>query len=114
MAVSYGFHALAIGGLAMAIGQTDFLYDPGGILGSVLILAIAATSFDRMASRLDLRFCKVLHGVGMYYLWLAFTYTFTKQLSVSIPFYLPFVIILGSAIILRSIGWMKWQNSRLT
>ena len=114
MAVSYGFHALAIGGLAMAIGQTNFLYDPGGILGYIFILAIAATSFDRIYSWLDRRFVKVLHGVGMYYLWLAFTYTFTKQLSVSIPFYLPFFIILGLAIILRTIAWMGLRNSRLT
>ena len=114
MAVSYGFHAIAIGSLAIAISETNFLYDPGGILGYLFILAMMVTSFDRMSSGFDRRSVKVLHGVGMYYFWLAFTYTFSLRLSDSVPFYLPFVIVLGVAIVLRLATLIGWRNSNLT
>ncbi|MBE9041839.1 hypothetical protein IQ235_13720 [Oscillatoriales cyanobacterium LEGE 11467] len=114
MAVSYGFHALAIAKLAIAIGDANFLYDPGGLLGYLFILAMMVTSFDRFSSWFDRRVVKVLHVVGMYYLWIAFTYTFINRLGVSMLFYLPFVIVLGLALLIRAIALLGWRNSRLT
>ncbi len=64
---------------------------------------MTATSFERTTAwlnRLHQRAWKILHTVGMYYLWLAFTYAFSTNLAKSM-LYLPFVILLVLAMMLR-------------
>jgi sulfoxide reductase heme-binding subunit YedZ len=103
LAVSHGFHALAIMGL---IGVTSFEnvgYDFGGSLGYLFIIAMTITSFHTTARWLGKRGWKILHTVGMYYLWLAFTYSFINKLSQSLPVYLPFVCLLLLALLIRLI-----------
>lgn len=103
MAVSHGFHALAILGLAAVTSGESLEYDHGGMLGYFFIIAMTFTSFNSTANWLGQRNWKILHRVGMYYLWLAFTYTFSQRLSQSVIIYLPFVSLLILALILRLI-----------
>jgi len=80
-AVSMGVH----GALIVALWQThreSFLASVapttllGGGVGFVFIALMAATSFDRTAALLGRRAWKVLHTVGMYYLWVVFAFSY--------------------------------------
>ncbi len=100
-AVSHGFHAIAIFGLAIVTSGDSYQSDPGGMLGYLFIVAMTLTSFNRTAAWLGQRPWQILHTVGMYYLWLAFLIAFSGRLSESILLYLPIVILLILAIMLR-------------
>ncbi len=103
IAVSHGFHAIAIiGAVMLSTGEipTD---NHGGNLGYFFIIAMTLTSFSYPASFLGDRGWKILHTVGMYYLWLAFIVSFSKGLAKSMVIYLPFVSLLIIALILRLI-----------
>jgi hypothetical protein len=102
-AVSHGFHALAIIGLAIVTPHDAVYNNHGGNLGYLFIIAMTATSFSSTASWVGERSWQILHTVGMYYLWLAFIYTFAQKLTESTLVYLPFVILLIAAMILRLI-----------
>lgn len=100
MAVSHGFHAIAI--IGAAILSTEIPTDNhGGNLGYLFIIAMTITSFRYPANLLGSRSWHILHTVGMYYLWLAFVYSFINRLDESLLIYLPFVSILFIAIALR-------------
>lgn len=100
MAVSHGFHAIAI--IGAAILSTEIPTDNhGGNLGYLFIIAMTITSFRYPASFLGERGWQILHTVGMYYLWLAFIYSFSNRLDESLLIYLPFVSLLIIAIALR-------------
>ena len=103
MAVSHGFHAIAIIGLAILTSDPSLSNNHGGNLGYFFIIAMTATSFQPTAALLGHRNWKILHTVGMYYLWLAFIYSFSHGLEKSVVIYLPFVSLLAIAILLRSI-----------
>lgn len=100
MAVSHGFHAIAIIGAAILSKEipTD---NHGGNLGYLFIIAMTITSFRYPASLFGDRSWHILHTVGMYYLWLAFIYSFSNRLNESLLIYLPFVCLLVIAIALR-------------
>jgi methionine sulfoxide reductase heme-binding subunit len=102
-AVSHTFHALAIIGLAIVTPYTALKTDHGGNLGYLFIFAMTATSFDRTARLLSHNAWKILHTVGMYYLWLALTYSFGMRIieGRSWLIYAPFIILLILAMILR-------------
>jgi DMSO/TMAO reductase YedYZ heme-binding membrane subunit len=83
-AVSMGVH----GALIVALWQThreSFLASVapttllGGGVGFVFIALMAATSFDRTAALLGRRAWKVLHTVGMYYLWVVFAFSYVPR-----------------------------------
>jgi len=103
-AVSHAYHALAIIGLAIATAEDAVQTDHGGNLGYFLIIAMTATSFRSTAAWLGHRAWQILHTVGMYYLWLAFTYAFSLRLNESILIYTPFVGLLILAMMLRLIA----------
>lgn len=107
MAVSHGFHAIAILGLAIVTSGKGYQHDWGGILGYGFIVAMTITSFQPTAAWMGDRAWKILHTVGMYYLWIAFTYPFVNQLSQSLVIYLPFVSLLFVALILRLSGYLQ-------
>ena len=111
MAASHGFHAVAIVGLAVLTADSSLSNNHGGNLGYFFIIAMTATSFPSTAALLGHRNWKILHTVGMYYLWLAFIYTFSYGLQESLSIYLPFVSLLAIAFLLRlivtSIGLIK-------
>jgi hypothetical protein len=102
-AVSHGFHALAIIGLAIITPQDAVTTDHGGNLGYFFIIAMTATSFERTAKLLSPNAWKILHTVGMYYLWLALTYAFSMTLLEDKPLYiyLPFITLLVLAMTIR-------------
>lgn len=101
MAVSHGFHAIAIIGLATLTTDPSLSNNHGGNLGYLFILAMTATSFPSTAALLGNQNWKILHTVGMYYLWLAFIYSFGHRLEESMLIYLPFVSLLAIAFLLR-------------
>ena len=101
MAVSHGFHAIAIIGAAILSTETIPTDSHGGNLGYLFIIAMTITSFRYPASFLGERGWQILHTVGMYYLWLAFIYSFSNRLDESLLIYLPFVSLLIIAIALR-------------
>ena len=103
MAVSHGFHAIAIIGLAILTTDPSLSNNHGGNLGYFLIITMTATSFPSTAALLGNQNWKILHTVGMYYLWLAFIYSFSHGLEKSLLIYLPFVSSLAIAFLLRSI-----------
>lgn len=101
MAIAHGFHALAIAGVAVFSAENMVRDNHLAILGYVFIILMAATSFKRPAAVLGRRNWRILHTLGMYYLWLSFTFSFAKRLSESYPIYFPFVSLLILALGLR-------------
>jgi methionine sulfoxide reductase heme-binding subunit len=101
MAISHGFHAVAITGVAVLTSENMVRDNFSANLGYVFILLMVITSFQRPAAILGRRSWKILHTVGMYYLWLSFTVAFAQRLGESWLFYTPWVIVLICALILR-------------
>lgn len=107
MAISHGFHALAIIGLAILTADPYLSSNHGGNLGYFFIIAMTITSFQPTANLLGNWGWKILHTVGMYYLWLAFIYTFASRLNESLMLYIPFVGLLAIALIIRLLALRK-------
>lgn len=103
-AVSHGFHAIAIIALAIITSGASYESDPGGMLGYFFLITMTITSFRPTAAWLSQPNWQILHTVGMYYLWLAFIYSFGNRLDKSMYIYSPFVILLILAILLRLIS----------
>lgn len=101
MAISHGFHALAIAGVAVLTSENMVRDNYGANLGYMFIILMTITSFKRPAAILGRRNWQTLHTVGMYYLWLSFVVAFGERLVESWLFYTPWVLILISALILR-------------
>ncbi|MET0152535.1 MAG: hypothetical protein ABW298_07995 [Candidatus Binatia bacterium] len=76
-ATSHAVHLAAIVGLTrVSAHRPDSAVLVLGGLGFLLILAMAATSFDRTAALLGARRWKRLHTTGIYYIWAVFTLTY--------------------------------------
>jgi methionine sulfoxide reductase heme-binding subunit len=101
MAVSHGFHAIAIAGVAILTSENMVRDNHSANLGYLFILLLTITSFERPAAVLGRRNWGILHTVGMYYLWLSFTVAFSEKLSKSWGIYSPFVISLILALCIR-------------
>jgi methionine sulfoxide reductase heme-binding subunit len=101
MAVSHGFHAVAIAGVAVLTSENMVRDNHLGNLGYILIILMTITSFKRPAAILGRRNWRILHTGGMYYLWLSFIYSFSHRLNESWLIYFPFVAVLIMAFILR-------------
>jgi methionine sulfoxide reductase heme-binding subunit len=99
-AISHGCHALAIIGLAI-VSSNSVHADHSGVLGYTFIGLMTLTSFDRPAKLLDYRLWKILHGVGSYYLWLAFVVAFSKRIPGNPGFYAPITVVLVIALLLK-------------
>ena len=107
MAISHGFHAVAIAGVAILTSENMVRDNHGANLGYLFILLMTITSFKRPAAILGRRNWKILHTTGMYYLWLSFTIAFSERLNELWLIYLPFITLLILALILRLIPWRK-------
>ena len=101
MAISHGFHAIAIAGVAILTSENMVRDNHLATLGYIFIILMSITSFKRPAAILGRRNWRILHTVGMYYLWLSFTFSFGKRLTESWLIYSPFVVVLVLAFILR-------------
>lgn len=107
MAISHGFHALAIAGVAVLTSENMVRDNFSANVGYVFILLMTITSFKRPATILGKRNWKILHKLGIYYLWLSFTVAFAKRLGESWLLYTPWVAMLIFALILRLILLIK-------
>ena len=104
-AASHALHAGAIvafarmdpAGFAQATNLASYVF--GGI-GYAVIIAMAATSFDRAAAAIGPRGWQLLHRVGGYYLLLQFMVSFGKRIP-AMPLYSLFLIPLFAVLALR-------------
>ncbi|MFQ4144947.1 hypothetical protein [Chlorogloeopsis sp. ULAP02] len=102
-AVSHTYHAITWTGLWFVTSGAHPKFDPLGILGYVFLIGMTVTSFERPAALLSQRAWKIWHTAGMYYFWLGFTLEFSLRIFQSMLIYLPLVILLVSAMVLRVI-----------
>jgi DMSO/TMAO reductase YedYZ heme-binding membrane subunit len=115
-AASHGLHAIAIGAFAAmdpvsytaATSLASYVF--GGI-GYAVIVAMAATSFDRTAAAIGPRAWRMLHLTGSYYLWLQFTASFGMRIP-AMPLYCLFLLPLLVALALRMIAMASSRSAR--
>jgi len=113
-AASHLVHAASIIALA-ALHSAAFHRAAGemsrlpGLVGYGLLLAMAATSFDRTAAWLGPRAWKVLHTVGSIYLWGAFTNAFLTR-ALRMPAYGPAAALAIAAMALRILAWRRARS----
>jgi hypothetical protein len=93
---AHGLHALAIALLAHRVGN-EFAPRPVSLIGGgyvyLLVVCMAATSFDRTARWLGPGRWALLHRLGLHTLWLDFAVSWTSAaLRASSPVYLPFAL----------------------
>ena len=113
-AASHALHAVAIiafakmdpAGFAMATNLASYIF--GGI-GYAVIIAMAATSFDRTAAAIGPRAWQLLHRIGGYYLMLQFMVSFGKRIP-AMPLYSLFLIPLFAVLALRLIAMAGAKN----
>jgi sulfoxide reductase heme-binding subunit YedZ len=109
-AASHLMHAIAI--IAFATTQPAAFHEAtspatfifGGI-GYVLIIALAATSFDRTAAAIGPHAWKILHKTGVFYIWAQFTVSFVKHHD-GTAIYWVFLSLLAGAMALRVAAWL--------
>jgi len=82
----------------------------GGV-GYAMIIAMSATSFDRMAALIGPRTWRALHLVGGYYLWFQFMVSFGKRVP-AMPAYAAFLIPLLAVMALRMIAMAAHPRGR--
>lgn len=107
-AVSHLCHAAAILSLAAvtsgeSIKESGMASVIGGTIVYVIIVAMAATSFDRTARWMGQRAWQRLHTTGMYVLWVIFTLAYVPRAIDSI-LYLPFALVMVAAMALRIVA----------
>jgi methionine sulfoxide reductase heme-binding subunit len=104
-AVSHGLHLIAIfalyhwSGRELLAGTSPLVTVVGG-LGYVLLAAMAATSFDGAVALLGVRRWRLLHSVGMYYLWFVFAVSYVPR-AIRTPTYLPAALLAAGALAMR-------------
>ena len=104
-AVSHAIHAAAIAGFAWSdpsgfqAANSPGNFVSGGLAYGFIVL-MAATSFDGAVRWLGARRWRLLHLMGLYFLWISFLITFAKRIPMSSGYVLP-VMVLLSALALR-------------
>ena len=115
-AASHGIHAIAIACFAnmdpaaYAAATSIASYIFGGV-GYAVIMAMAATSFDRSAAAIGTRAWRILHLAGGYYLLFQFTVSFGKRIP-DMPLYALFLIPLVAVSALRMISMAAARTPR--
>lgn len=106
-ALSHTLHMAAIAALSklipLSVPPATLFF--GGI-GYLLILAMAATSFDRAVKLLRPKLWKSLHTTGLYWNAVVFAVSFGGR-AVKDPFYIPFVVLLLGALLLRGFSYLR-------
>jgi DMSO/TMAO reductase YedYZ heme-binding membrane subunit len=95
-------------GFAMATNLASYVF--GGI-GYTVIIAMAATSFDRAAAAIGPRAWQLLHRVGGYYLLLQFMVSFGKRIP-AMPLYSLFLVPLFALVVLQLIAMAGAKTGR--
>jgi methionine sulfoxide reductase heme-binding subunit len=115
-AVSHLIHAVAIVCFAVmapplfkeATSPASFIF--GGI-GYGIIIAMAATSFDRTARAVGPRTWRILHTTGVYYLWVQFMISFGMRIP-AMPNYIWFLVPLLAVMTLRIVAALQARRIR--
>ncbi len=107
-AASHTIHLAAIIALALVVADP---YDPltlmmGGV-GYGFVAVMAATASDAAVKRLGLRRWKQLHTVGLYYLWVIFTFIFAGGATAD-PVAAVFTAVFLAALVFRIIAGRGW------
>lgn len=100
---AHGLHALAIGLLALLLGDAFRVPLPILAVGGAayaLLAAMVATSSDRAVRALGPRRWKALHRTGIHLLWLVFAFDWTANAAASAA-YLPLAALVWGAAALR-------------
>jgi DMSO/TMAO reductase YedYZ heme-binding membrane subunit len=116
-AVSHLIHLIAITGFAVmapllfaqATSPASFIF--GGI-GYAVIIAMAATSFDRTAHAVGPRAWRIVHTSGAYYLWFQFMISFGKRIP-EMPNYAWFLLPLLVAMAMRGVAAVQAREWRI-
>ncbi|WP_155926786.1 hypothetical protein [Mycolicibacterium sp. CBMA 234] len=75
------------------------------------ILAMAITSFDRIAKQMQYATWRRLHVIGSYVIWLTFFVAYWRR-GITYPlFYGPFLLIILAALVIRSVGKVKRKHA---
>ena len=117
-AVSHLIHLIAIVCFAVmapplfkeATSPASFIF--GGV-GYAIIIAMAATSFDRTARAIGPRAWRILHTSGSYYLWFQFMVSFGMRIP-AMPNYAWFVLPLLAVMALRvaaAVQARQWRTA---
>jgi DMSO/TMAO reductase YedYZ heme-binding membrane subunit len=115
-AASHAIHAVAIvcfammdpAGYAAATSAASYVF--GGI-GYALIIAMAATSFDRTAAAIGPRAWRILHLTGGYYLLFQFMVAFGKRIP-DVPLYGLFLIPLLAVMAVMALRLIAMASAR--
>jgi methionine sulfoxide reductase heme-binding subunit len=114
-ATAQAVHLAAIGLLARHLGPS-FEIEPvsfaGGTLGYVFTAALAATSSDRAVAWLGPARWRLLHRVGIHWLWIVFAVTEIPAAALS-PLHLLLAALVVGAAILRLVAWRVGRRARL-
>lgn len=79
-----------------------------GSIGYALIILMAATSFRATATLIGPRNWKILHTIGIHWLWLQFVVAFGKRAVSGGPIYWAFLGVLIAALAIRLVAiWRK-------
>jgi hypothetical protein len=115
-AVSHALHALAIAGLGLVLGDA-FQIDPVTVIfgggAYVMIALLAATSSDRSAAWLGRRRWRVLHLVGVYWIWIIFANSYTARAVMAIArgseslAYVPVALFVWAMLGVRIAAWLR-------
>lgn len=77
----------------------------------VFVLAMAVTSFDRIAKQVQYATWRRLHLTGNYVIWLTFFVAYWRR-GITYPlFYGPFLLAVLAALVIRSAGKVKRKNA---
>lgn len=74
------------------------------------VIAMAITSFDQIANRMQYATWRRLHVTGNYVIWLTFFVAYWRR-GITYPlFYGPFLLIVLAALVIRAVGKAKRKN----
>ena len=114
-AFSHGVHAAAI----IALSQLDqALFDEltapaafiAGGTGYLVIVLMAATSFDRIAAAIAPKAWRIVHIGGAWFLAVFFVVNFGRRAVLRPELYWPYMALILAAIALRLIGHIRSRN----
>jgi DMSO/TMAO reductase YedYZ heme-binding membrane subunit len=110
MAVSHTYHAIVLFGLWYVTAGVAPTIEPVSAFGYVLLYAMAITSFKSPAELLGKRNWKILHTIGMHFLWFGLLVEYGIKLSKLMLIALPFFILLVIAMVIRIIAARNQQK----
>ena len=117
-AVSHGLHALAIYGLSLVLGDAFEINLVTLIFGggAYLMVVLMATSSDRAVAWLGRRRWRMLHLVGMYWIWIVFANSYTARAVMALArgteslAYVPVADFVWAVLGLRFVAWRRGRR----